>query len=381
MLCRPRPRNSAEAAGPRSAARMFYEAAWACRPLADREVAAARVQLQLEKQKKLQAEADKKAAAGPQAAAGAAAGVPRSRFPLQPTEQKARNAYQTLISSFADTPLAIDARFELAEMLAERDEHDPAIKLLKEALDKEPSDNKVPSDELIDRIRLRLGACLAAKKEHREAVAQLSVVADNPKRRWSRRASTAPASASSNSAKPTRPSPASRSSATSRRSRTSPASATGPCCGSATPRRAEAVGRQPAGADAARPALSATARGSHEARYGIGWARQNQDQYDQAVNAYNAGDRRPRPAELAAKAQLQIGLCRLEQKRYADAATALLVVPFTYDYPELSAAALLEAARALSRRQEARPGRALLQRVLKDYPQSEWAEGGAEALG
>ena len=52
--------------------------------------------------------------------------------------------------------------------------------------------------------------------------------------------------------------------------------------------------------------------------------------------------------ELAAKAQLQIGLCRLEQKRYADAATALLVVPFTYDYPELSAVALCEAARALA---------------------------------
>ena len=88
----------------------------------------------------------------------------------------------------------------------------------------------------------------------------------------------------------------------------------------------------------------------HEARYGIGWAQQNQGQYDEAVNAYNQVTDAV-ATELAAQAQLNIGLCRLAQKRYADAATALLVVPFTYDYPELSALALLEAARALQREQ------------------------------
>ena len=34
---------------------------------------------------------------------------------------------------------------------------------------------------------------------------------------------------------------------------------------------------------------------------------------------------------------MNIGLCRLAQKRYAEACTALLVVPYTYDYPQLSA--------------------------------------------
>ena len=78
----------------------------------------------------------------------------------------------------------------------------------------------------------------------------------------------------------------------------------------------------------------------HEARYGIGWAFQNLGQYDNAVNAYNQLINNV-ATELAARAQMNIGLCRLAQKRYAEASTALLVVPFTYDYPHLNALAWL----------------------------------------
>src|SRR5262249_46052029 len=75
---------------------------------------------------------------------------------------------------------AIEARFELAEMMAERDEHEPAVKLLREALDKEPTD-KAPPPELLDRVRIRLGTCLAAAKDYEGAVAQFEAVAGNPK--------------------------------------------------------------------------------------------------------------------------------------------------------------------------------------------------------
>jgi len=70
----------------------------------------------------------------------------------------------------------------------------------------------------------------------------------------------------------------------------------------------------------------------HEARYGMGWAWQQQRQLDQAINMYNqvvAGT----PTETAAKGAAPDRPLPLEQKRYADAANALLVVPFTYDYP------------------------------------------------
>jgi tetratricopeptide (TPR) repeat protein len=117
----------------------------------------------------------------------------------------------------------------------------------------------------------------------------------------------------------------------------------------------------------------------HEARYGIGWAFQNAGQFDPAVNAYTqviAGT----ATELAAKAHLQIGLCRIEQKRWGDAAASLLVVPFTFDYPELTAVALCEAARALSEDKKPAQAERLLRRVLKDHAESPWAKVAQERL-
>ena len=82
-----------------------------------------------------------------------------------------------------------------------------------------------------------------------------------------------------------------------------------------------------------------------------------------------------------ARAQFQIGLCRLEQKRPAEAANALLVVPFTYDYPEWSALALCEASRAfVDMKQSAQAGK-LLERVLKDHPGTPAAEVAKKRLG
>src|SRR5262249_11298111 len=117
----------------------------------------------------------------------------------------------------------------------------------------------------------------------------------------------------------------------------------------------------------------------HEARYGIGWAWQQQRQFDNAVNAYNQVTAHT-ATETAAKAQLQIGLCRLEQKRPADAVPALMVVPFTYDSPELSAVALLEAARAYSDLKQPDKAANLLRRVIRDHPKSKWAEAAKDRL-
>jgi TolA-binding protein len=86
-------------------------------------------------------------------------------------------------------------------------------------------------------------------------------------------------------------------------------------------------------------------------------------------------------AEVAARAQLQIGLCRLEQKRLPEAAYALLVVPFSYDYPDLSALALCEASRVLAELKQTHQAARLLERVLKDHPNSPWAEVARQRLG
>jgi TolA-binding protein len=116
-----------------------------------------------------------------------------------------------------------------------------------------------------------------------------------------------------------------------------------------------------------------------EARYGIGWAWQNQKNYDNAVTTYSQVTAAV-ATETAAKAQLQIGLCRMEQKRHPEAATALLVVPFTYDYPEWSAVALCEAARAFTELKQKDQAEKLLRRVIRDHPESKWADVAKERL-
>jgi TolA-binding protein len=339
-------------------ARMLYETAWAYRDLAGPEIDAARAKLAQQKPRpKVQPDE-----------------IPLNKVPVQPAELKARAAYKALIGDYPDLALATEARFELAELLAERSDLEDAIKLLTEGLDKEPA------AELADKIRLRLGAALASRGDVKAALAQFEAVAQNLK---------------------------------------------SPLAPQAQYRAAECLLQAKEWAEAVKRLLPFRDNGQlqniqgvsdrallrlghacahlgdwnqsrqalelltqrfgnspwiHEARYGIGWAWQQQKNYDQAVNVYNQVTANTL-VEVAARAQLQIGLCRLEQKRYAEAANALLVVPFTYDYPELSAVALLEAAKALQEQKQPAQARRLLQRIIRDHPQTRWAEAAQERLG
>ena len=87
-------------------------------------------------------------------------------------------------------------------------------------------------------------------------------------------------------------------------------------------------------------------------------------------------------ARAVEQAQVQVGQCRLAQKKYAEAANAFLVVPYTYDYPEIGYAALLEAARAFAEDNKPADAEKVLRKVLKDAPKdSEWAKAATERLG
>ena len=259
-------------------------------------------------------------------AAWACRGVADAKTPL---------AYQLLIDEFPDTALAVDARFELAELRADRGDHDAAVKLLKDALDKEPADRPVPPDTT-ERIRLRLGACLAAKKDYPAAAAQFEAVAANakspylaqadlplrrvPRRRRRVREGGREARGLPRQARVPQPR---------RRQRPGDAPAR-PGAG-----RAEAVRAGPADLRGAHPAVRpeqpVRRRGPLRRRVG---ACSSQGKYDEAVAAYQQVIAATQ-AEVAAKAQVQIGQCRLAQKKYAEAANAFLVVPYTYDYPEV----------------------------------------------
>jgi TolA-binding protein len=354
-------------------ARVHYEAAWAYRTLAEPEVDAVHTKMRQDLLKKQQDEAVKKDPKYRPPAIVVLPDLPLAQVPVQPSEQKARAHYQAAIA-FTDVPLSIDARLEMAELLVQRDDYNGAIQLLSQALDKEPAPG------LTEKVRLRLGACLAGKKDPKAALAQFDIIAANAK---------SPLLAQAHYR-------------------------AGECLidiGDHAKAAARlAIFRDqppfhgvPGVSDRAMLRLGYTlgllnqwdqSRQAYEqllarfgnntpwandARYGIGWALQNQKQFDPAVNFYSqvvTGT----ATELGAKAQLQIGLCRLEQKKHPEAAAALLTVPFTYDYPELSAAALVEAARAFAEMKQKDQAEKLLERVLKDHAQSKWAEVAKERL-
>jgi TolA-binding protein len=354
-------------------ARMLYEAAWGSRLLAEVEVEAARQKKQQELWQQRRDEAAKKTPPGQQPPFVPVPEVTLKMIPPQPAENEARKHYQNLIQQFPDVTLNADARFELAEMLGEREEHDAAIKLLRDALDKEP-----PAD-LTDKIRVRLGDCLLRKGDGKGALAQFEPMAANAKSAMVAQAKYRAGECylqRGDAAEAVKHLAAFRDQA--------PFQNVPGLTDRALLRLGYALG-QVKQWDASRQAYEqvinrfGNGRWVHEARYGIGWCYQNQGQFDNAVNAYNLVVNQV-ATQLAARAQLNIGMCRLAQKRYAEASTALLIVPFTYDYPHLSALALVEAARACAENKQPEQAIKLLQRVLRDHPDSEFAEAARKRL-
>jgi hypothetical protein len=85
--------------------------------------------------------------------------------------------------------------------------------------------------------------------------------------------------------------------------------------------------------------------------------------------------------ELGAKANLQVGRLRLQQKQPAEALSPLLTVAYAYDDVNLSPEAMCEAADALVQLNKPADARRLLERAVKDYPSSTWAATAKKQLG
>lgn len=338
---------STTAGGSEAHLRMLYEAAWCHRLLADAEKEAAR--------QKEQADGEKKEAAPP------------------PSEQRAIETYRKLIAAGPDVPLATQARCELAEMHTARGESDPALELLTAALEKDP-----PA-EFAGRIRLGLAAAHLTRKNPKDALACVQPLL-------------------ANAASPSAPEARALAGEALVQQALWPKAIE-----QLLPFRDDEKLRNIAGVsdrallrlshafaesaqwDASRQTLEALVQRYpqspwiDEARYGIGWVWQNQKNFDAAVSAFSEVTKRT-AAEVAAKAQLQIGLCRIEQKRFDEAVNALLSVAFTYNYPEWSAAARCEAARAQIELKKPQEAARQWQQVMNDYPTSPWADVARKGL-
>jgi tetratricopeptide (TPR) repeat protein len=348
-------------------ARMYYEAAWAWRGIAEFEIAAARAKLEQEQKKKLEEAIAKKLPPGKPLPPIVVPPIPLKAIALQPAEQKARASYQILVNEFGDLPLTNHAKLELAEMLSNREEWAPAIQLLTEALE-----NDLPQ-ELNDQIRLRLGMCKLFKGEPQEGLKQFQAVADSPKSALTAQGHYYAGEclmqlkdwegAVKYLAKFRDHGPFQNLAGVSDRALLRLGHAYTQLKKWPESKQAHELVWQ----------RFASSPWINEARYGAAWALQNQKQFDQAVSLYEQVSANTLE-EIAAKAQLQIGLCRFEQKKFPEAAAALMVVPLSYDYPEWSAAALYEAHRVFLEMKNQPQAVLLLQRLVTDYPASTWAK-------
>lgn len=116
-----------------------------------------------------------------------------------------------------------------------------------------------------------------------------------------------------------------------------------------------------------------------QARFGIGWAQENQGRHDAAIKSYvDVVTRHTGPT--AARAQFQIGECCFAQKKFDEAVRELLKTDILYAYPEWSAAALFEAGRCLSEAGKPADGKRQYEDVVRRWPDSQWARLARELL-
>ena len=109
-----------------------------------------------------------------------------------------------------------------------------------------------------------------------------------------------------------------------------------------------------------------------QARFGLGWARENLGRYEEAIAAYRevtASHKGP----TAARAQFQIGECLFAQQEHEAAVRELLKVDILYAYPEWSAAALVEAGKCFEQLNRLSDARRQFEAVIERFPETEWA--------
>jgi len=352
--------------------RMIYETAWCYRELGDREIDSARRRLQRDIVSRVQSRW-RRARNVERAPALKAPHIPLADIPVQPSEKLAHKQYADIAATAPQAPLAARARFELAEMLAKRGQSDRAVELLETALENNPP------KEFALRMRLRLAASLLDRGDPKRALAQIKLVAPKAagslagrvkflsgevyirQKEWAKAIEQLiPFS----NTEPFRRMPGITDRALLR-------------LGHAYAQTGN-WGQSRNILDSV-PSHFPRSPWIHEARYGSAHARQKVKDYQYAVQTYAAIVAQT-AGRIAARAQMQIGMCYMEQGQFDKAATELLVVPYTYGYPECSVQATCQAAEAYVKLKKPDQAIKLWRSVVKQYPQSKWAKTAGQRL-
>lgn len=120
----------------------------------------------------------------------------------------------------------------------------------------------------------------------------------------------------------------------------------------------------------------------YEADYVIGRCQANLGDFDEARAAYRRAveSKTGEKTETAAMAQWMIGETYMHQKNYEAALREYLRVEILYDYPTWQAAALLQAGKCHEALGEWSQASELYNRIIKNYPQTEFAKDAGDRL-
>lgn len=294
--------------------------------------------------------------------------------PLQPAEAKARECGNKAFEANADSPLCNEIRMTMIQMHMDRGEADAAIQLLNVAMDKNP-----PQPEM-DRLRIQLGHCLLLKKQPDAAMALATKALED---------GNSPLRAAAYLLKgltfmQMKNWGEAQGIMTRYRSGAEKYQNAGPVTEEGLIRLAQAYVASNAWSESLATSEHLLHKFPHgrfaaDALYLKGFSLQQLKQFDRAVEAYTEVTRRT-GSDVAARAQLQIGLCRGEQKRWKDAANELLIVPVTYDYADVAANSSLEAAKALVQLKQPADAKAVLQHVVTEHAGTQWAQEAQKQL-
>ena len=105
-----------------------------------------------------------------------------------------------------------------------------------------------------------------------------------------------------------------------------------------------------------------------EARYGLGWAMQNQEKLPQAKAVYEQVTKETE-TETAAKARFMIGECAFREKKFEEAVEHFLTAALGYPYEEWQALGHFEAGRVFIELKENEKAIESLETVIKKFPQ------------
>jgi len=105
-----------------------------------------------------------------------------------------------------------------------------------------------------------------------------------------------------------------------------------------------------------------------EARYGVAWSLQNQNQLPAAITLYEKVTEET-DTETAAKARFMIGECCFAQKKHAEAAKHFLKAAFAYNHREWSALAWFEAARCFEVLRDLDQAKNCYRQMIEKFPE------------